>query len=100
MRIFLQYFLPLLAPTVFYFVYMAQRRRRAVVAGEEVPDWLSGPVYWYALAGLLLVVASAIWLFAKDQGGAGDKIYMPPRVEGGKVIDGGFRKPEIKQPEE
>lgn len=100
MRIFLQYFLPLLAPTVIYFLYMANRRKRAVAAGEDAPDWLSGPVYWYALAGLLLVVASAFWLFAKDEGGAGEKIYVPPRVEDGKVIDGGFRKPEKTAPEE
>ncbi len=91
MRVFLQYVLPLLLPTLVYVAYMANRRSRAAKAGDEVPDWLTGPIYWYVLAGGLLLVGSFAFLFFKEDGGVGDGVYQPPRVEDGKVIDGGFK---------
>ena len=91
MRILLHYLLPLLLPTVIYIVYMAWNRRRAVAAGAQAPDWREGPIFWFALSGLVLVVLSLL-LFAILRGDERSGAYVPPRVENGKAIPGKFLK--------
>lgn len=93
MRVLLQYLLPLLLPTVLYIIYMMWARRRAVAGGEAVPAWSEGPVFWFALAGLLLVLASLIALFAFESDHGMGKIYQPPKLEDGKVVPGQFAPP-------
>ena len=79
MRQLLYYVVPLLLPTALYVLYMMWARRRAVSAGVQAPDWREGPIFWFVLGGLVLIIASFVALFVLEPRRGTDAIYRPPR---------------------
>ncbi len=79
-RVALTVLLPLLAPTVLYFLWYYAFGRK-----EETGS--ARPWTWLVLAGL---AAAAIVLFTVgiDAGGNRSGQYVPPHVEGGAVVPG------------
>jgi hypothetical protein len=80
-RILLQYLLPLLAPFLAYFVYVA-------LARGNTPDWLEG-VPWPHLAGAgVLLMALSLITWSLMSGAPTEEIYLPPRFEDGRIVPG------------
>jgi len=79
LRVLLQYLLPLLLPFLLYLVYVAFARGYA-------PGWI-GETPWpqLAAAGLVLLAASLL-TWSLMSGAPTDRVYVPPRLEDGKVI--------------
>lgn len=86
-RFLLQFVLPLILPTVLYVLWWwAIGRRRADADGR--PGGLArGPWFWLILAGLVLLGAALI-ATALTTGTAFDGRYVPPQLEGGRVVPG------------
>ena len=80
MRILLEYILPLLAPTILYFLWM---RFAANPQQQRETPWL-----WLAAAGLLFAVV----ILAAFELGGGNKndLYVPPHMENGTLVPGHF----------
>jgi Family of unknown function (DUF6111) len=89
LRDVLEIVLPLLLPTVLYFLWVVSVRPRAAV------DWATLPWVWLAGAGALLV-AIVLFLAAVDFGSPKKGVYVPPRWEGGRIVPGHIR-PETRQ---
>ena len=90
MRRFLEILIPLLLPTLIYFLYLAIARRRARVTGAA-PTLVFKDMPWSWLAGagvaLLAVTLAALALFG---GAAPGSRYQPPSLENGQINQGGF----------
>ncbi|MGH6881804.1 DUF6111 family protein [Hypericibacter sp.] len=90
MRRFLEILIPLLLPTLIYFLYLAIARRRAQAAGAA-PALVFKDMPWSWLAGagvaLLAVTLAASALFG---GAAPGSHYQPPSLENGQINQGGF----------
>jgi hypothetical protein len=79
LRVLLQYLLPLLLPFLVYLAYIALARGCA-------PGWLSeAPWPHLAIAGLVLLAIS-LFTWSLMSGAPTDQVYIPPRLEDGKVI--------------
>ena len=80
----LKYAIPLLLPFVLYYLWMFIERRRKAAGGWEARDT---PWLWLAMTGLVLLIVSllATGLFVGEEPGG---TYVPPHVEGGKVVPG------------
>ena len=79
-RILLEYLLPLLAPTILYFLWM---RFAANPQQQRETPWL-----WLAAAGLVLTV---VMLAAFELGGGNkNDLYVPPHIENGTLVPGHF----------
>jgi len=88
MRQVLSVLIPLLLPTLLYFVYAGSAARRAKAVGGDLSE-RPVPWTWLAVAGGLLVVVTfvAVALF----GGADpDSVYHPPRAVDGRIEPGYF----------
>jgi hypothetical protein len=87
MRVFLQYILPLLLPSLLYILWVVLARRRTASSGGTVSVLQVGPWFWLILTGIGLaacgLIASAL-LFGGDPKGT----YMPPHLENGRVVPG------------
>ena len=84
-RMLLQYLLPILLPTIVYFLWI---RLRPQPQTEDDPDY-KHPWFWLAAGGVgLMLVTLAV--FASIDGAPAGSSYTPPRVVDGKVIDGTF----------
>ena len=80
----LKYAIPLLLPFVLYYLWMFIERRRKAAGGWEARDT---PWLWLAMTGLVLLIVSLLatgLLVGEEPGGT----YVPPHVEGGKVVPG------------
>ncbi len=86
-RILLNYALPLLLPTVIYFIWAAQRRKGKGRSDSEEHWWQGGPWFWLAVSGFLLMAATLV-AFGLTDGFEPGKTYQAPRWEGGKIIPG------------
>lgn len=83
MRQILQIAIPLVLPTVLYFLYLRFLRRSAGAA----PDV---PWFWLGIAGGVLVVVT--FGAAAMMGGAPPgSVYEPAKVIDGKIVPGHFR---------
>ena len=91
-RILLTIILPLALPSAVYFLWFARERRRAAAAGtpEQMPRL--GDVPWFVLASAGVAIAAVV-LFATSiySGDAPGSVYVPPHVEGGRVVPGTSR---------
>ena len=85
-RAILEILLPLLTPIVIYAVWSHFDARRK---GTSMPDWEEGYWFWAVLLGAALTAASLAWL--GESGNSGKETYVPPHVEGGKVVPGEFK---------
>jgi hypothetical protein len=92
-RILLEYVLPIALPTLIYFAWLAAERRRQARLGKgEPPRWQDAPWLW--LGGLGLVLAAVITIgFALLRGEGTEGRYVPPRLEGGRIVPGHVEPP-------
>lgn len=85
-RILLQYLLPLVLPTVLFFIWAWFARRRglaaAPAAGVRETPWL-----WLAVAGVLLMGATLVAV-ALTSGADPGGVYQSPRYEDGRIVPG------------
>jgi hypothetical protein len=87
-RILLQYVLPIVLPSLVYFAWVAYENRRIAQGGEGTARRLEdGPWAWLIGGGVALAVLGAI--AAAVLGGRGKEgVYVPPRLEDGRIIPG------------
>lgn len=87
----LSFVLPLLAPTIGYFIYVVLKQRRAaeVAAGHPIEGWRGWP--WVSLLtwglGLAIVATFALSHLTSDPDRG---TYVPPHMEDGKLVPGEF----------
>ncbi|MGB0671038.1 MAG: hypothetical protein ACPGNT_06040 [Rhodospirillales bacterium] len=86
MRIFFQYILPLLLPTLGYlaFVWVLHKTGRR----DGQPDWARGPWYWLIAAGVVLAILSML-AFAGSSGLSETDQYHSPRWDGQRIVPSG-----------
>lgn len=91
LRIALLVLLPILTPSLLYFLWFAHARRKAIAAGTPEAAPKLGDAPWVYLAGFgvgfMLLVLGASTLFFQDRGTPGD-VYTPPRLIDGQVVPG------------
>jgi hypothetical protein len=89
MRVFLTIVVPLLLPTLLYFLYLLVVRRRAVGPQGQAAQELPLPWVWLSVIGAAL---AAITFFAVAQldGAPPGSQYEPARVIDGKIQPGRF----------
>ncbi|WP_119459185.1 DUF6111 family protein [Rhodospirillaceae bacterium SYSU D60014] len=89
MRQFFSIVVPLVLPTVLYFVYMTMARRRAQTASGRSGWWQEVPWTWLGIAGaiLMIVTLSAFALFGGAEPGS---VYQPAKLIDGEIKPGGF----------
>lgn len=80
---------PALIPIVFYLLWLAFRRRRALRLGEAPPGLWDGPWGSTIIASLLVAIISLLVLGLGKESKQG-RDYQPTRLENGKLIRGGF----------
>lgn len=85
-RILLSVVVPIVLPTVLYFLYAWFVARRARVAGAA-PDKVDVPWSWLALAGVVLLALSLLIEFTYGGYKPGSR-YEPAHMEGGKLVPG------------
>lgn len=83
MRAFLQIAIPLLLPTLLYFLYVKVVRRSSSNAPPEVP-WI-----WLGIAGAALLVVS-IAAFSMMGGAPPGSVYEPAKLIDGEIQPGHF----------
>lgn len=87
-RILLQYLLPLVLPSLVFFLWAWLARRR--VAGGIAAQLQQGPWFWLIVAGFVLMAGGLIYT-ALNQGGEAGSRLIPPRYEGGRVVPAEIR---------
>ena len=88
-RILITVVLPLMLPTAAYFGWFYMAQRRAVLAGEPEKAPRLGDVPWTVLALTgLLVAGTGLFASAIFGGARPGQHYVPPHVEGGRVVPG------------
>ncbi len=81
--------LPFIAPFVIYGVYFLLVRRRARADGSKEPSLAEAPWISLVIAGLVLLIASLVWL-AIDESGGISGAFDRARFEDGKIVPGQF----------
>ncbi len=98
MRTFLTIILPLIAPTLVFFVWswFAKRRAEAEQRHQPIPAWQTWPWARLSLAGAVLtaLTLSAVAMMRDNPLGAR---YVPPRIENGELIPGHFVEPKEEE---
>jgi len=85
-RVVLEYLLPLILPAAVYLAWTWIVGKRPRGPGDPVA-WYQGPWFWVILAGFVLL-AAALGVTAFKSGGSPEGTYVPPRVEGGRIVPG------------
>ncbi|MEX0694853.1 MAG: DUF6111 family protein [Rhodospirillales bacterium] len=91
-RLIFTYVVPLVAPFLMYLAWNAYARARARQTGGEEPSLQKGPVFWSILAGFILLGASLITLAMIGGTNPDSGVYIPPRIEDGKIIPPSYEK--------
>ena len=114
-RILISYIIPLLLPTIIYFIWTAWVRRQVeanhaalkaaasaaasdgtgeagdIISDEELAAFdIPTPWFRLILAGAGLVVVSLILSFFLSPKNPPQSVYQPPRVENGQVVPGQY----------
>lgn len=87
-RILVEFLLPVVLPTVVYFLWAAsERRRKARLDAGETLRWQDAPWLWLAGIGVALtaVLSAGLALFG---GETIEGVYVPPRLEDGRIVPG------------
>ncbi|TVR82319.1 MAG: hypothetical protein EA405_07070 [Rhodospirillales bacterium] len=88
-RILLQYLLPLVLPTVLFFLYSWIFGGKT--GDQSAPSQMQrAPWFWLILAGFVLMAAGLI-VTALTGGGIAGSEYIPPRFEDGRVVPAEIR---------
>ena len=82
---------PLLAPIIAYIVYIyyTNKNRHDREEGRAIPHWRQWPWVVLVPCGALLTALSLLAL-GLPEGNPDPGAYVPPRLEDGKVVPGGF----------
>ena len=86
MSLFLFRFWPVLVPLIAYVVWMQFVRRKAEKAGEPLPHFRDGPLFWAVMASLgvgLCIFVSLGLSHHEDRGS-----YIPPHMQDGTIVPG------------
>lgn len=86
MALFLFRFWPVLIPLLVYLVWMRKVQDRARVAGQPIPRFRDGPWFKAVVASLITGIAIFLFFGLTQKSVKGD--YIPPRLEGGKIVEG------------
>lgn len=87
-RILFTYVVPFLMPMAVYAAWIWYRTRYAEKHGGEAPRFEKGPWPLLLFAGAILSL-SILGISASLQGNdPSEGVYVPPHVEGGKVVPG------------
>lgn len=87
-RILFTYIVPFLAPVLTYAAWVWYRTRYVQTHGGEAPKFEKGPWPMLLFAGAVLTLV-VLGVSAMLQGNSPDEgVYVPPRVENGKVVPG------------
>ena len=99
--ILLRVLLFLLPFVLFWLLIKFVRGRRRTTAGASDPATLAADEAreerraWVFIASLVLIIGGVLTaLLLTSRGGDRDQIYIPPRVEDGRVVPGRFVDPE------
>lgn len=99
--ILLRVLLFLLPFVLFWLLIKFVRGRRRTTAGASDPAALAADEAreerraWVFIASLVLIIGGVLTaLLLTSRGGDRDQIYIPPRVEDGRVVPGRFVDPE------
>lgn len=83
LRLVLRFLLPLLAPTIAYFIWVWVMKR---IGAER--EW-KHPWHWLAVSGVVCMLAALGW-FALTGGAPAGSVYVPPEWKDGKVVPGHY----------
>lgn len=83
-------FFPVLLPLLIYLLWLYIIRKRAHKAGEPLPRFQDGPLFWVVMASLGIALLCFVALGISSSGHKGS--YQPAHMEGDKIIP-----PEVKQ---
>ncbi len=72
----------LMLPSLIYFAYVYFIKKQ-----DPDADVSGAPVFWLFAVGLLLMLASVAY-FIETEGGKPGEVYVPPRIEDGKIVPG------------
>jgi hypothetical protein len=84
-RVVLENIVLFLLPTAIYIAYILLTRRGAGSAGEVIND---APLVWLFIVGALLVAATLVYYATITPGGKPGQVYIPPRVQDGRIEPG------------
>ena len=87
-RILLQYLLPLFLPLALYAIYISVARRRNP---QNPMSYADGPWVWAVAAGVALMLSGLVAVAMLSEKGDPNAVYVPPRMENGQVVPGGFK---------
>lgn|GEM_PF-881669 len=91
MRTVLTIILPLIAPSLVFFIWawFAKRRAKAEARHQPVPEWQKWPWARLMLAGAILTALTLSAVAMMRDNPLGSR-YVPPRLENGELIPGHF----------
>ena len=92
MRVFIELLTVLLLPFLLWTVYAFFSKRYIRKGGL----WVGAPVRLMGFVSLLSILAVMLYYVSLDSGDR-EGIYRPARLENGKLIPGGFVKPQKKE---
>lgn len=96
-RLLLSTLIPLLAPTVFFFVWIWIRNRYVLDHDGKAPPVERGVWFWLLILGGVLVLAVFAVSALTGPSGAPDDRYVPPVEKDGVIIPGHFEKRSAPQ---
>lgn len=91
MGLFILRFWPVLLPLVAYFIWMKLVRDKARKAGEPVPRFREGPLFWTIISMLCIAVLMFMWIGFHNTAQKGD--YTPAKLENGRIVPGTVNTP-------
>jgi len=93
-RVLIEILLPLVLPTVLYFMWLsAERRRQEKLGAGEALEWADAPWIWLGAIGLLLATMVAVAL-ALIGGEPTIGQYVPPQIIDGRIVPGHVEPPK------
>jgi hypothetical protein len=90
LRTIFQELLLVLLPTILYGIYFIAMRERARSGGKPQPEWERGNLFWLILSGCVLAIIGLV-IVGSTGNKPPDTDYVPPHIEGGKVVPGRTR---------
>lgn len=86
LRVLLTVVLPLVLPLALYLGYLMLARRRAQIAGEELPPfWQQGPWPWLFMGGVALLLGALV-LWRLNTGLPPETKFEAPRMIDGEIV--------------
>jgi len=91
-RIFFTYALPLILPTIMFFIWTAWARRRIDVNHESAEEAFRIKTPWFRLilAGVGLMVVGLLLSVLLSPKNPPQSTYQAPRIQNGKIVPGQY----------